>query len=153
MKSIIIALAVLTLASCSTKRIPITADEAVMKDYLSMNTTFIKKKSKMFTGDFHMRNLSAKHSIIIFLHDIGCSWGDQIGIVRNDRPFNIGEKTINITIGSVKSVKLRCDVEKSGAEGEMSFTIKRVFDNPNHDGTTASSTLGENLVWKYKEQK
>ncbi|MBA2404894.1 MAG: hypothetical protein H0V66_09005 [Bdellovibrionales bacterium] len=150
MKKILILLAVLTIASCTTKKIPVTAEEATMKDVLTMNTPFIKKKSKLFTGDFHLRNLSAKNSMIIFLHDITCNWGDQVGVVRNDRPFNIGEKTINIPIGSVKTVKLRCDVSNTGS-GEMSFTIKRIFDNANHDGQTAGSILGENLTWKYKE--
>ena len=150
MTKILFLIAISIIAGCSTKKIPITSNEAALKDVLSFNTTFIKKKSKLFTGDYNFRNLSAKNSILIYLHDITCSWGNQAGIVRNDRPFNIGEKTIDIKIGAVKMVKLRCDVNNEGS-GEMTFTIKKIYDNPGHDGKIAGATLGENLVWKFKE--
>ena len=126
MTKILVLLAILAFSGCATKQIPITADEAVMKDVLSLNTTFIKKKSKLFTGDYHFRNLNPKKSIIVFLHDITCKWGDQMGVARNDRPFNIGEKTINLHIGALKPVKLRCDVpndgsQQSNSEGDQEF--------------------------------
>ena len=136
------------LTSCATKKITVGENEVSKKGVFALSAKFLKQKKKLFAGEFAFHNLNSEKSYIIFLRDVQCKWGDQRGIARNDRPFNIGEKTINIHPGGTKMVKLRCDVPSKG-KGEMQVAVKKIYDNKNHDGKSASKVFAKDIVWKY----
>ena len=147
MKKTILMSLLLALVSCATKKTIIGKNEVVKRGRLSISTPFLKSKSKLFAGEFSLRNLNKK-SIIIYLADIECKWGNQRGVVKNDRPFNIGEKVININSMGMKVAKFRCTVQSEGS-GEMQLIVKRIYDNPNHDGKSVGKLLTKNIVWRY----
>ncbi len=148
MKKTILLCILLALSSCATKKIMIGDNEAKKDGEFALSSTFIKVKGKLFAGEFALRNLNDKKSVIILLSDIKCKWGDQTGHVKNDRPFNIGEKTINIHVLGVKNAKLKCEVPKKGS-GEMQLIVKRIYNNVNHDGKSLGKVLTKDFVWKH----
>jgi hypothetical protein len=142
-------------ASCSTIKIKPVGDEALseIKGLISLDATNLKIKSKYFAGRFLIINQTSnskkKKKLLVYLRDIKCFRGEQAGRVKNNIPFNIGEKYIDIDPSQQKALHLKCLFPFSVDEGELKIVIEKVYDNPSMDGLTSGKTLAKDFTWSF----
>jgi len=142
MKLALVILVAFGFVACGGKKVKVDESSAVTKADITLSAKWVKDKKRKFDVSFEIKN-GGKKDVLIAQGDIHCFRGDTQGILRG------GDRTIDIRAGEARSVQFTCDEFKGDVPGNFRVVIKRVFDNPNHDGITQGKVLASDLTWSH----
>lgn len=148
MKNILIGtLAIITLISCSGKKIVDTAGATTTKsNVLSIQATEVKDKGKKYDIEFGLVNETEKN-IIVLLADILCYKGNTQGVTQHAF-FGAGERTIDMSPKQKKNFRLVCKLGGKVEAGDYKLVVSRVYDNPSNDRRTTGKEIAKGIEWK-----
>jgi hypothetical protein len=88
--------------------------------------------------------------VVIPQGTIRCIRGEYEGAATYGASFGVGERSIDLAAGQVKSVKLLCN-HGALATGDFALKFGGVYQNPMGDGRTLGPSLFENVEWRMSE--
>lgn len=138
-------------ALASEKFVPGPENKMNAKDVLTVTVPWIKDKGSKFDVNIVMQNDSADKSIVVFLSDMNCGRGAQLGQLKHTF-FNTGERTIDFHPKQTKSFNLVCNYGEK-TKGDFKLSIAKVYDNPSNDGKTVGKVLAKDLNWTQSDRR
>lgn len=108
-------------------------------------------KKRLWILDAALENVSDEQ-IIVQLRDITCHRGEHEGKLEYQRPFGIGERTIDLAPGEKKRFDIKCAYSptKPPPEGDtLRLHIARVFADKVGDGRSLGDVIARDIEWSY----